>query len=987
MVDTNAAGAVAGRSEASALRTWYLTLPALPLLAATVSGALAGGGLLHIATRLPNALVGLAGVVLATLCAWVTTDYTSARWREPDSGRWKVFVVSCGVAGLALVIVSELASWPFPAFAGLMGMTIGAGPIVAEVRDDADASAERWMLGGLALSLVATLLLAVRSLPGWMQLAAIVAVLVGFGFFTGGLSAHCAAEASTTGTDSDGLPSSRVLRILPGDAEQRGLAAAGIGIAVTIIGVVLGALLVVLLGGWLVLVAMIVLSVRPRRFGLSVTMQWTIFVAGLGLVVVAGYQLFTTDAVGRSVSFLAFVVLTIALAGAWIVWRGATLFIAVLVGFAFVWGLFSRTTFDDGQVSSAPVGEVSRDVAPTRGVVAFGDSFISGEGAPRFFVGTDQRGDDQNECRRAPTAYPALIALRGGDPIGEGPDGEPLDPIVGLSNDGLDFYACSGAKLAQVLDTTPEDGRPDNDGRDLPCEPDDPLAVGQYPCGPAGVYGSRLQIDHLPDVVPGTVSGTPAGNGDATPAETIALADTQLVLVSIGGNDVRFGDIVAGCLLPGSCAERREVWLDNVTALGPELTTGYSQLRERFDPDGDGSTAVVVMPYPLVLTEDTCDGSPLDGSEHEFIYEFTTVLNQQLAASAAQAGVHFFADGPFAFDGHRLCEEGDPAINLIALQPSDGPLTERLNPGSWTHNSMHPNPLGHQLTAQALTQWLNAGAILTEPHPDPDPTATTELLGVRTARPYAVAPSTLRQLGAAPVGGCDFEQLASFATRIAVFDEQPSDGEEQPFRVPVAGADPTATICATDAQGDWVTLTPTEGGDDMNMASEQPTASIQDGRVFVTGGRPAPGCPPDEQDDGVCAYQWILFAPPVEAAAVGDDAGDDAGANGADADPSERVWSLRAVRYCSTDPDCESTFGEWIDAQIETAARKVIPPVALIFLGGWLLALGWRVLENKPVPDRLRRWWSSAIGVLSTFDPLGGASAESSARQRDVDPG
>ena len=263
--------------------------------------------------------------------------------------------------------------------------------------------------------------------------------------------------------------------MLPGDAEQRGLAAAGVGIVSTVIGVAVGMLVVVLFGVWLVLVAMIVLSVRPRRFGLSVTMQWTIFVAGIGLVIVAGYQLFTTDAVGRSVTFLTFVVLTIALAGGWIVWRGATLFIAVLVGFVFVWGLFSHTSFDGGQVSSAP-----RDVEATRGVVAFGDSFISGEGAPKFFDGTDRRGDDRNECRRAPTAYPALIALRGGEPTGC----RSGQGIEGLSNDGLDFYACSGAKLAQVLDTTPEDGRPDNADRDLPCDPDDPLAVGQYPCSP-----------------------------------------------------------------------------------------------------------------------------------------------------------------------------------------------------------------------------------------------------------------------------------------------------------------------------------------------------------------------------------------------------------------------------------------------------------------------------------------------------------------------
>jgi len=926
-----------GNFEVGALRRWYLRLSPFPLLAATVVGALAGGGLLHIATRLPNALVGLLGVVLATLCAWVTTDYTSARWREPDSGRWKAFVVSCGIVGVILVVVSEIASWPFPAFAGLVAMTIGLGPIVGEVRDDADESAETWMLGGLSLSLLATLLLAVRTLPGWAQLAAVVAVLVGFGFFTGGLSAHCAAHAS-----SGELPASWLLRILPGDAEQRGLAAAGVGVVSTVIGVAVGVLPIMLLGVWLVLVAMIMLSVRPRRFELSVTMQWTIFVAGIGLVVVAGYQLFTTETVGRSVSFLTFVVLTIALTGAWIVWRGATLFIAVLVGFAFVWGLFSHTTVDRDQVSGG-----RSDVDGTRGVVVFGDSFISGEGAPRFFSGTDHKGSDPNECRRAPTAYPALIALSEGQPTGDG-----LDPIDGLSTDGLDFFACSGAKLAHMLDTTPDDGRPDNANRDLPCEPDDPLAVGQYPCSPDGVYGSRLQIDHLP------------GSDTDSPIGAPALADTQLVLVSIGGNDVRFGDIVAGCLLPGSCAERREVWLDNVTALGPELTKGYSTLRETFDPDGDGSTVIVVMPYPLVLTEDACASSPLDSSEHEFIYEFTTVLNQQLAASAAQAGVHYFADGPFAFDGHRLCEDGDRAINLIGLQPTDGPLLERLNPASWTHNSMHPNRLGHLLTAQALTGWLNAHGILGGPHPEPDPAATTELLGVRTARPYAVAPSTLEQLGRRPSGGCDFDQLASFATRVAVFDEQSASGEEQPFRVPVAGADPTATICATDAQSNWVSLTPTAGGDEMNMASEQPTASIQDGRVFVTGGRPAPGCPAADQDDGVCAFQWILFAPPVEAAADGEAAISE--------DPTERAWSLRVVQYCSTDPDCESTFAEWTEAQITTAARKVAPPAALIFLGGWLLALGWSVLENKPVPSRLRVWGNTVMVKLDTLGPTRG---------------
>ena len=79
-----------------------------------------------------------------------------------------------------------------------------------------------------------------------MQLASLVAVLVGFGFFTGGLSGHCAANAV-----SGRLPASRLLRILPGDAEKRGLAAAAIGVVSAILGVVVGVVLVVLsVSGW-----------------------------------------------------------------------------------------------------------------------------------------------------------------------------------------------------------------------------------------------------------------------------------------------------------------------------------------------------------------------------------------------------------------------------------------------------------------------------------------------------------------------------------------------------------------------------------------------------------------------------------------------------------------------------------------------------------------------------------------------------------------
>jgi hypothetical protein len=396
-------------------------------------------------------------------------------------------------------------------------------------------------------------------------------------------------------------------------------------------------------------------------------------------------------------------------------------------------------------------------------------------------------------------------------------------------------------------------------------------------------------------------------------------------LLSIGGNDVRFGDIVAGCLLPGSCTERREIWLDNVAALGPELTEAYLRIKQEFG----GTVPIVVMPYPLVVTEDTCDASPLDASEHEFIFEFTTVLNRQLATSASQAGVHFFADGAFALQGRRLCEDPERAINLIRLQPTDGPVLDRLDPGSWTHNSMHPNRLGHRMIAKALSDWLEDDGIVGSSNPEPVDARETLLLDVRTARPYAVSPLVATALRTVDLEECDVTQIGGFATQIAVFDEQPENGAaSEAFRVPVAGADTQSTICVTNSAGEWVSLDPVlvadaNGAPSMtHLPSAKPVAEIRGERVFVSGGRPDTSCALQDLPEDLCDFQWLLFAGPEDGPAA------------------ERTWSLRAVRYCSVDPDCENTFGEWTDAQIGRAARQVAPTVGLIFLGGWLLALG-----------------------------------------------
>jgi hypothetical protein len=68
--------------------------------------------------------------------------------------------------------------------------------------------------------------------------------------------------------------------------------------------------------------------------------------------------------------------------------------------------------------------------------VAFGDSYISGEGAERFFEGTNDTR--RNQCRRAPTAYPVRLAEGGG-----------------AIPDRLLFAACSGALAVDLYGERP----------------------------------------------------------------------------------------------------------------------------------------------------------------------------------------------------------------------------------------------------------------------------------------------------------------------------------------------------------------------------------------------------------------------------------------------------------------------------------------------------------------------------------------------------
>jgi len=105
-------------------------------------------------------------------------------------------------------------------------------------------------------------------------------------------------------------------------------------------------------------------------------------------------------------------------------------------------------------------------------IVALGDSYIAGEGAERYFEGTDEPDSaHRNLCHRASTAYPYIIAEE-----------------LGAS---LHFIACSGARTADVV------------------------ARAQYPQSREDVVGGERQLARLegaePDMVLISIGGNDAG--------------------------------------------------------------------------------------------------------------------------------------------------------------------------------------------------------------------------------------------------------------------------------------------------------------------------------------------------------------------------------------------------------------------------------------------------------------------------------------------
>ncbi|MDX2358103.1 SGNH/GDSL hydrolase family protein [Dietzia sp. PP-33] len=210
----------------------------------------------------------------------------------------------------------------------------------------------------------------------------------------------------------------------------------------------------------------------------------------------------------------------------------------------------------------------------------------------------------------------------------------------------------------------------------------------------ASLLAERPEVGELVDVTCGGAE-TPdltAPQNPGTPAQFDALTgDTDLVTLSIGGNDIGFGTMV-GCIVQtprveigAPCRDQLEIAVTGeLDGLGERLDRVYSGIRER-SPDA----RIVTTAYlPLVPDHGTCEFvSGMSPGDVTWIRHVTERINMIVADAAERAGADVVM--PTDADERHACA------------PATHRYTDFTGAQTGSH-PMHPTAAGHLAMAEAV---------------------------------------------------------------------------------------------------------------------------------------------------------------------------------------------------------------------------------------------------------------------------------------------
>lgn len=147
-------------------------------------------------------------------------------------------------------------------------------------------------------------------------------------------------------------------------------------------------------------------------------------------------------------------------------------------------------------------------------------------------------------------------------------------------------------------------------------------------------------------------SGATTGSLMRTQIRSVS-SGTDIVTVTIGGNDIGFADLIVRCTL-SNCSKALDRTRSMLTSfLGPRLDTVYGAI-ERRAPDA----RVVVLGYPRMFTGSGCPTTPgISSTERSKANRLADALDRLTASRAAASGFTYkSAIGPFT--GHAVCSSG-----------------------------------------------------------------------------------------------------------------------------------------------------------------------------------------------------------------------------------------------------------------------------------------------------------------------------------------
>ena len=183
--------------------------------------------------------------------------------------------------------------------------------------------------------------------------------------------------------------------------------------------------------------------------------------------------------------------------------------------------------------------------------------------------------------------------------------------------------------------------------------------------------------------------------------------DTDLVLLTIGGNDVGFGDVVQECFLigvrePADCRDAVSAGQAGVDDVGAATTEFLRRLKDRMRPDA----RIVLVTYPHLERDPDFE---LHGG---FVFRDSFAVGREVrrlgdvGEAAQRRAVEAVNAEPGArvtlLDGVKPAFAGHEPDGRICCAADDGWLHEfnTLAPSEW----YHPNPTGHAELASLLAR-------------------------------------------------------------------------------------------------------------------------------------------------------------------------------------------------------------------------------------------------------------------------------------------